>query len=75
MYIVPTGSTNSSVPEQIIDPSNPYAGQMWILDSGMVGQAGQAMGPMGITYARQEVQNYQFCIKMANGDIKRVRLV
>lgn len=72
---VPYSTGSSTISQVTTDPVNPTTGQMWVLASGTVGSAGQAMGVLGLTYSRTEVNIYQLSFKTTNGDIKRVRLV
>lgn len=69
-----TSGGSSTIPEVTTDPVSPTINQAWVLDIGSVGVAGQAMGVLGLTYSRTEVDQYQLSIKMANGDIKRTNL-
>lgn len=67
-----TGS--STISQVATDPVSPTPGQIWVLATGQVGTAGQAMGVLGLTYSRQEVQTYQLSYATSNGDIRRVPL-
>lgn len=68
------GSPSVQVTEVVSDPSAPAAGDVWIKTIGQVGTAGQAMGVLGLTYSRTEVNKYYLSFKTDNGDIKRIEL-
>lgn len=46
----------------------------FVLALGKVGSPGLAMGMMGTTYSRSEVDTYDLYYTAANGDLKKVRL-
>jgi len=66
---------SSQITQVTSDPSSPQSGDVWVLVNGSAGSAGQAMGILGLTYSRTEATSYQFSIKLANGDIKRIGLI
>lgn len=45
-----------------------------VVRTGAVGSAGAAMGPMGLSYSRQEVKEYNFYYLTQNGEFKKARL-
>ncbi len=49
-------STSLTIPEVMVDPSSPGAGDSWVLLS-HVGLAGEAMGVLGLTYSGDIVSN------------------
>ncbi len=63
-----------SLPEVTSNPINPVIGQSWVKVNGLVGSAGQAMGVMGITYAKPEAADWAFCVQTAESSIKAVSL-
>lgn len=73
-YPVPYSGGGSTIPQVATDPVSSTAGQTWVLASGTTGVSGQAMGVLGLTYSRAEVEHYDLSYKAENGDIIRVRL-
>lgn len=71
---VPYAGGSSTVPQVTSDPVSPSAGQIWVLANGTNGSAGEAMGVMGLTYSRSEVDFYELSFVADNGDIKKARL-
>jgi hypothetical protein len=73
-YFPPVSSGSIQLPEYTSDPASPTAGQAWISAAGSAGTAGQAMGVMGLTYSRTEVDQYYFNIQTIKDGTKGVNL-
>lgn len=66
--------SGSSLSQYDTDPSSPTVGQIWIKNNGAAGAAGQAMGPLGLTYSQEEVETYDLSIYTQQNKIIRMRL-
>lgn len=74
---VPTtyaAGSSGTISEVETDPALPVAGQIWLKVNGAIGVAGQAMGVMGLTYTKKEVDNYDLSMKTSAGQIVRLRM-
>lgn len=69
-----SGGGSSTLLEVETDPVSPVAGQVWLKANGSIGAAGQAMGVMGLTYTKKEVDSYDLSVKTAEGKIVRLRM-
>lgn len=68
MPLFTNGVTN--IPQLTSDPVSPTPGTPWVKTTGAIGFPGLAMGPLGLTYSRQEVATYTLSWEAQNGSIK-----
>lgn len=69
----PTGPAN--LPQVNVDPVSPTAGNSWVKVTGVVGVPGLAMGPLGCTYAQEEIESAVLSWSADNNSVKRVSLI
>ena len=50
-----------------INPANPVKGQVWVNPVGLVGSAGLAMGPLGLTYSQPVAETYLLTFRTNEG--------
>ena len=77
MGLLPFGSkTRLKIPEYTSDPSNPRAGDAWVLKTtSSGGVAGEPIGLLlALTQAGGGITTYQFSFETLAGTIKRVTL-
>ena len=56
------------------DPLNPQTMDGWMLANGQVGSAGLAMGVMGLTYSKPEINYIELKYKTLEGKIVSTKL-
>ncbi len=81
MPLLPFGSrTRLKIPEYTSDPSNPRAGDAWVLKTSSGGGGAGSGEPLGLLLAltnagaSASVTTYQFSFETIAGDIKRVTI-
>lgn len=61
----------NNLPQVAISPTYVAANDSYVLANGTVGAPGMAMGMMGLTYTKQEVESYALVYKTSEGkDVK-----